>query len=73
MQGANDAGARAVEAEATRVAKRAAEALRQSRASVQVYRRLRSYHPVVSFLIEDVMTWPIRVRAYGPEALWLLP
>lgn len=36
VQGANDPGARAVEAEASRIAKRAAEALQQSRATVQV-------------------------------------
>lgn len=36
LQGANEPGARAVEAEASRIARRAAEALRQSRAAVQV-------------------------------------
>ena len=36
MQGANEPGTRAAEVEASRIAKRAAEALRQSRAAVQV-------------------------------------
>ncbi len=36
IEGANEPGARAVEAEAARVARRAAEALRRSRLAVQV-------------------------------------
>ena len=35
LQGANDPGARAVEMEASRIARRAAELLRQSRTAVQ--------------------------------------
>lgn len=42
IEGANEPGARAVEAEAARVAKRATEALRKSRLSVQVRRAVTS-------------------------------